>query len=407
MNSIIISHINRIIQFFILTIFLVTISAAIMFNYHINYINAQMNNNISEYKEVDVEQLCKLSECIKVDIIVKNTYREYIMIDDILLYNKTHIEDTKYHLFNTLYISDNYELSIFNKASNTFYFIDSRLLDNYLVVFVIFVSIIFIFFIIYIYITVKSEKKESILLNKGFEALITNKSMIMITENIHHELNTPLEVIDNKVAKIHNIINKYKMNEIENDRRKNNIEYSMIDEDFEYIKIASEQIYTVLSKMSNFKNLRYSNGNKSLYDIIDGAFKIIKVINSNFEFMIDEDFVNYGLKNIKNADLLSIIINHIKNSIEASASKVYILINNVEDDTLKFRIIDNGNGIEEKIKKNVFLPNFSTKKEVDEVRGNGMYLNKNILQAGSGDVDIISSSKKGTTIEIKIKIKKR
>ena len=61
-------------------------------------------------------------------------------------------------------------------------------------------SILFLFFIL-LYNTYKRERKEAILQQIGSEAILSNKSMVMITENVHHELNTPIEIIDNKIQK--------------------------------------------------------------------------------------------------------------------------------------------------------------------------------------------------------------
>jgi signal transduction histidine kinase len=264
-----------------------------------------------------------------------------------------------------------------------------------------------------IYNIIKKEKEELILINIGVEASLANKSMINITENIHHELNTPLEVIDNKIEKIHKELSIFLLQEYEiignidtisEDRIYRNKRLLKLNEDFGFIKTSSEQIYAVLEKMKGFKHLRYSNGNKSIKNIIDGGFKIINISNSNFEYKVDNELENYkiGTDKLKNADFLSIILNHLKNSLEAFASKIFILFNKYENDKIYIRIIDNGNGIPEDIQKKIFTPNFSTKNSDSGIRGNGMYLNKHVLSHTGGDINLISSSKKGTTIELEI-----
>ena len=120
---------------------------------------------------------------------------------------------------------------------------------------------------------------------------------------------------------------------------------------------------------------------KTIKNIIDGGFKIINISNTNFCYNVDNSINNYTLKSdtLKNADLLSIILNHIKNSLEADASNVIILFNSYVKGILRLRILDNGKGIPIKAQKSIFEQNFSTKNTDSGIRGNGMYLNKHIL----------------------------
>ena len=408
-------HMKGIITFFITINLIAILSFGLVFDNHVNYIDDQMNKNIIEYSEIDREQLCSIANCNKViNIELKKAY-----ITD----KKRHLRPIKFNktkyisISNVLYISENYEIIIFNKKSNTYFIINTdTMLQNYFILMIIFIPLSLIIYIIPLILSIKEEKEEAILINAGSEALLANKSMINITENIHHELNTPLEVIDNKIEKIHSelsafLLEEYEMTEhikdIPEDRIQRNRRLVKLNEDFEFIKTSSEQIYAVLEKMKGFKHLRYSNGNKTLKDIIDGGFKIINISNTNFEYKVDQKLQNFRIgtehsHKLKNADLLSIILNHIKNSLEANASKIFILFAKFENDFIYIRIIDNGNGIPEKAQKNIFAANFSTKDSDNGIRGNGMYLNKQILLNAEGDIKLISSSNKGTTLELKI-----
>ena len=160
--------------------------------------------------------------------------------------------------------------------------------------------------------------------------------------------------------------------------------------------------------MKGFKHLRYSNGNKTLADIIDGGFKIINISNTNFDYEVDEKLMGYSLSStLKNADLLSILLNHFKNSLEANASKIYVLFSSYKDGKINIRIIDNGLGIPEEARSKIFKANFSTKIGDSGVRGNGMYLNKHIMNTTGGDIKLIETSRKGTTIELSFQAKIR
>lgn len=269
--------------------------------------------------------------------------------------------------------------------------------------------ILIIAFVFYTIIKDESKLRHKQLMS--VEADMTNRSMIMITENIHHELNTPLEIIDNKIEKIYNIFKLYMTEHhaenTDEERRGFNKALQKLDEDFGFIRTSSEQIYAVLEKMKGFKHLRYSNGNKSIYDIIDGAFKIIEISTFNYDYDVSENLKKYSIINLKNAELLSIFLNHIKNSIEAHASKIIVTDEGIRNDCLLIRIIDNGNGIPDEFQKKLFKPNSSTKGDENGIRGNGMSINKEILEDNGGTVRLVRSSSSGTTIELRLRFKKR
>ncbi len=412
--SIIKTNIRNFILFFVGIIVMAIISYIVIFDSHINYLNTQINNNIFEYNEIDREQLCKIAQCIEIEAIgIKKAYN----VD-----NNSHLHLIKYNnydkiqLHNSLYLVDN-QLAIFNDVSNNIFILDTKnIFLDFLNILYYFMPIALLFFSIPLIISIREEKNRSLLELASNEAILSNKSMINIAENIHHELNTPLEVIDNKIEKISRIIEKIILSEKEyiekleiNDRREKDKILRDLRKDFSFIKTASEQIYTVLSKMKNFKHLRYSNGNKSIKNIIDGGFKIINISNSNFESRVDSELRKYRLEatKLKNANLLSIILNHIKNSLEANASKIFILFVKETKTSVVIRIVDNGNGIPKEVQKDIFKANFSTKENIGSIRGNGMYLNKHILTAAGGYIKLINSSNKGTTIELSIPSEKR
>jgi len=403
-------HISRVLLLLLSIIIIVLSSGLVIFDTQVKYINSQLNNNIKEYQEIDREQLCKIAEC---KAVYSKELNKFWTCDANKRLIRGKFKD--YNLFKIeehLYIDISGNPIIYNQYSDTYFYLDvSEIKEQYVYLMIIFMFISLVLVSYPMYITIKKEREENIIQSAGSEALLANKTMINITENIHHELNTPLEVIDNKLEKIYRIVSKFieeedryitTIDSIPEDRRKRIKKINSLKKDFDFIKMSSEQIYSVLEKMKGFKHLRYSNGNKTLYNIIDGGFKIINISNSNFNYSIDEELCFYSLmsKKIKNADLLSIVINHFKNSLEAGASKLIVKFISFENNIVKIRILDNGSGIPDYAKKSIFLPNFSTKSDDNSIRGNGMYLNKYILNTSGGDVRLVSSSNKGTTIEL-------
>jgi len=388
-------HFKNIILYIIGILVVGIISFCAMMSVYIEDINNQVNLSIEKYGTNDLYQLCKIANCNKIDIKNDNYEGFYITKNKtLILYDKKNNINNNYkHLYNNIYKYNN-NLVLYNKNLNAYFVLDTnKLINMYLNVIIIFIPLSLLAFLLPFLKTLKDEKSNSMLLLAGNEALLSSKTMITIAENIHHELNTPLEVIDNKIIKIYESLDLETKNKLK--------------KDFDYIKIASEQIYGVLSKMKEYKHLRYSNGNKTIKDIINGSFKIISLSNTNFEYKVDENLKDYKLNpnKIKNADLLSIMINHIKNSLEANATIIYVIVDKVQEKYIYIRIIDNGNGVPEHIKKDMFKPNLSSKGSVGDIRGNGMFLNKHIMKSASGDIRLIDTSSKGTTIELKVPIK--
>ncbi len=383
-------------------------------NTHIHYLNNQITENIKEYNEIDLTHICRLSKCIKIyddNNIFKMEKNKLIK----LTYTKPHFKK----LLKNLYFY-NGDIIFYNKTGHIYV---EKVFGKYVFKIVLNLFIVFVLFLIilslFMYRTYKRERKEAMIANIGNEAILANKSMIMITENVHHELNTPVEVIENKVEKVHRVLKAYvesqkqwiKDNGVDlrnsPENRKWTKKIIKLDKDFEFIHLSIEQTLSVLGKMKNFKTLRYSNGNKTIYDVVQGALRIILISYCNIKCEIDEDLKKYRMcpNSLKNIDLLNVVINHFKNSIEADASKIKIFMSDdLKNNLMKLIISDNGSGIPEKYRKNIFEPNFSTKQIGDSIRGNGMYLNRHIIREFGGDIKILKTSEKGTDMEISFKV---
>ena len=177
--------------------------------------------------------------------------------------------------------------------------------------------------------------------------------------------------------------------------------------DYGYIKAALSQIYTILGRIGGLKNIRFSNGNKNIYNIVSESIELSKVVNGMFISNVSSELTLYRLPHdslLKNADLLNIFINHIKNSLEAESNSIEFEAV-VENDVMSVYIIDKGMGIPKDFINKVFDANISSKQIGDTgIRGNGMHINKEILLSTGGDVNIYKSDESGTTVEVKFKV---
>ena len=283
-------------------------------------------------------------------------------------------------------------------------------------------------------------------------ASLHNKNMSMLAEQLHHELNTPLSVVKElcdkvfsnmEVASTCNRVDKgsspctsctmpEKFAEMSNFKR-------IIDNNI-------RQAFVFIERMADVKQIRYSNGNKSIYDIAKATFDIMGVYNrTNYTYDIDVSLRNYRIDHgsgLKNHELMNILVNHIKNSLEAGSCHIVVSLNKVVhykmnrlDRSLakaidflsthdlgvgtplaivilykfmstkarhntklaRVALIDNGTGIPEEFQSKIFNLNSSTKKKNGVIRGAGLYLNREILRDSRGDLWLHKTNKTGTT----------
>jgi len=318
------------------------------------------------------------------------------------------------------------------KKENKFY-VKNFGTDNIILLTIFLIFIGSILFIDYIYNVIQNEHENAFLLRTtNLEALATQNSMTILTENIHHELNSPLKVIENNLKKFKKLMILYlskkytgeyftSFETLKSYIEKNNIQIIEIANKkirkkfffdlFELTDTSIEQIQTILHNMAEFKQLRYSNGNKSIFDIAEGAGKILKVtVDISFDLEIDEELKKFKIDHnngLKNADLINILINHFKNSIEANATQIEVFIENIKNNFLLLNIKDNGNGIPNEFISEIFSPNKSTKSDYVGLRGNGLFLNQNLLKQFGGDIKLKKTQEgKGTEFVLKIPIEK-
>jgi len=356
----------------------ITKQATIFF--YSDYVNMSLTENSGYFNNED--SICKFTKCLEI----------------------TSIEPKHIIKYKNIYLDKEYHYFILNPETKEYIHLDttyvSMIHDRATM---IFLPIVLIIFIVFLLLANRESSEATMRVLLANEALLGNKSMLEITENIHHEMNTPIEIIDNKIHEIEDSFGR--LLDMKGCEKEENV--GKIIQDFKFIKDSSEQIYNILDRMRGFKSIKYSNGNKSLYDIIETSFDMISQSNSNFTKKISFELRDYSLKHnieLRNADLLSIMVNHIKNSLDANSNKIFVLFERIQGEYLYFRIIDNGSGIPIEAQKKIFKSNFSTKLTMDTIRGNGLYLNKSILTESKGNLKLIDTSKYGTTFEIRVPV---
>lgn len=280
-----------------------------------------------------------------------------------------------------------------------------------------------------------------------------------LTESLHHELQGPLTIVTSLLKEVYSI--KYPCNKTIDfvcDFRNENISCSECNgcetrnflnrqpsepKSIQYyysMLLNLDRIKSVLAIMANTKRIKYTNGTISVVQLLNNVLNSRKFLNLNqFQYEIykrgDKTKSNYDLTlysvggELNNGLVLNVINNLISNSLEAKASTIkieYIIKTNM----LELYIIDDGTGINNKDKANIFKYGYSSKDkrhnsslrqmlhsiysfllgtDVRELssRGSGLAICKNILQKGNGDIRLISTSSKGTEFLVTIPIKRK
>jgi signal transduction histidine kinase len=429
---------------------------------------------IEEYQEIDLQHICTISNCSQIGFI--NRDKSYIVKNGILIKNEADkIINKLWDLENTCLIKDSLNTA-FNKAvhkniiitlpkydlylSSNSYNMLNELLKGYFFIYLIFIIPITIIFFIY---ELKISKQKALdVINTS--SILREKNMQILTENIHHELNTPVAIIQGAVLKLEQSLKK-QYDYSKSCSRVCTLTKHFENIDFGMIYSSIDQIDTVLQRMSNFKNLKYSNGNKTILDILNYSANSMSIYKAAyFEIIIDDNFSNWSLKHgegyLKNEDLLNIISNHLRNSIEASATKINLqmkITKSKRNNSYKMMhifITDNGTGLRDPETglllspnkyQNIFKDYYSSKnkngkskirnsqgiisdslfilstkikkilqnlklipeeQQEENVRGVGLYLNKELLRDNHGDLKLRETSEKGTVFEIIVPVVK-
>jgi nitrogen fixation/metabolism regulation signal transduction histidine kinase len=180
------------------------------------------------------------------------------------------------------------------------------------------------------------------------------------------------------------------------------------DKSKDFDKLFEKVSQTVLNQIDNLSGIasEFSRFAKMPSLKIE-VFDLVSVLNDTVNMFLHEKTyiqINTELKLAEiEADLSQLrrmIINLIRNSIQADASKITINLKE-EDGFYKLLFTDNGHGIKEEIKDKIFEANFTTKKQG---MGLGLSLAKRFLESIKGEIELLSTSEFGSTFLISIPV---
>ena len=314
-----------------------------------------------------------------------------------------------------MFILEDFELYIPVRNKNDTYYIHT---DGYLYKLSIFITAIYILLIGFILSMIRGilaiERNECLASLHNKESDLQHNILFNITANINHEVNSPLLVIKSVIDEIHLELKELDKTIDEcSGRRKCEPLDDFRENMDELMELATESvtsIESVIRPLSDYKSIKFTNGDRSVYMLIDIAMKMLRRTNiSTFEnITIDDELNKYSIEHdngMSNGFFLNLMINHIKNSLEANSSKISIKLHKRDMSHLYIYIIDNGNGVSKEMINSIYEANVTTKANIEEYRrGVGLYLSKLLISKKYNGDDIFISSEPGVATIFCIKV---
>lgn len=259
-----------------------------------------------------------------------------------------------------------------------FSYIVYRSINNYLLVETLFFSLMFL---ISIYIL-------SLFYEKGIEALNTHikykelkkeKQIRLSLFKITHEIKNPIAV-----CKAY--LDMFDPNNLEHSRK--------------YIPIIKNEIDRILVLLQDFLLVNKTNMNCDIMDIN----MLIDEVSDKVKCFMDSNSINFQINTIDdevfiNGDynrLCQVLINILKNSIEAESKNITLTLSE-SDNKLLINISDDGIGISKEIMDKIYEPFYTTKRSGT---GLGVSLSKEIINAHNGNIEYSSVEGNGTEVKI-------
>lgn len=274
-------------------------------------------------------------------------------------------------------------------TANTLLYVGITALEIYFVLFL--VSVILVQLIL------RKERTEFMEAFNAKDAELQYSILANVVANINHNLKSPLLVVTS-------VIDELKF--IKPDPRfmdNYNILLGMGDE-------ALEHISDLIIQLSDYTSPKHDTEEKSIYELCDIAFSMVRRTSiHNFKrTYIDPRLKWYSVykdNGMTNGLFLNILMNHIRNSLEAHGNVVHVNLDFMDDKHIVLHIVDNGDGVHDDVKEKLYKETVTSKAIGQYDRGVGMYLNKYILtHRYEGDDYLVETTPGiGSTFAIKIR----
>ncbi len=215
-----------------------------------------------------------------------------------------------------------------------------------------------------------------------------------MTSMIAHQWRQPLTGMG---MAINNLLLDIDLHDLDEDRFKENLE------------LVSKQISYLSHTIDDFKNFFKPNKKSEIVNInelIDRSCSVISTSLENHNIKIERNYKKLVTISTKKNDLMQIILNLIKNSMDAYIEKnakeriLYICTNSNEKE-ITITIKDRAGGISPEVIDKIFNPYFSTKDKKNGT-GLGLYMSKMIIEDHLGGTLFVNSKEDTTTFTLTI-----
>ncbi len=262
-----------------------------------------------------------------------------------------------------------------------------------------------------------NNEKIKILINSSIFLIEDESFKLLVIKNIDDTINRAESEAWKKLLSVmtHEIMNsiapisslaetlQYKIRASVENPKKNTLEIIDLDDGIETIKNRSQGLLKFAKTFRSLNKITKLNLNKVL---ISGLFENIKTLmepsleKKHIELIFEIDSPDLKIE-MDTYLIEQVLINLILNSVEACKEtenpRIIISAQKNIDGRSIIKVLDNGCGISEEIRDQIFIPFFSTKKTGS---GIGLSLCKQIVLLHNGKLQVASEIGKGTAIKV-------
>ena len=216
--------------------------------------------------------------------------------------------------------------------------------------------------------------------------------------NMTHEFKTPIATI--KLA-----LDAIKNKKVQNDLNKRDKYLRMIRDENERMNFQVENVLRI-SQLDRKENI-IKKSTCNLNNIINESLAHLDLLLKNRNVQVKIDFLAlFNEVEISKDDFINVFVNILENAIKYSNEKPEIkIITENNTDSIIVKIIDNGMGMNSKVKDKIFDKFYrETKGNIHDVKGHGLGLSyvKKIIDLHNGTIYVDSELGKGSTFVISL-----
>lgn len=265
--------------------------------------------------------------------------------------------------------------------------------------------------------TIESQKQELISMVDNLKSmqgqLVSSEKMASLghlAAGVAHELNNPLNFISGGVSVMEEFFGRIMTGNISLEDKKILFKESMII--FKNINNGVDRMSSIIESLQIYTNPREALTESSETDIADCVDASLILLKSKLEGESITIIRSYSTCKVRahSGRLSQVFINLIDNAIHATAVRernnrkleIGMIMN---DDTVRIDFTDNGTGIPEEVRNNIFHAFFTTK-ETGKGTGLGLFICHSIIDEFGGSLTFSTEVGKGTTFSVVLSLSK-